>query len=96
MFYYLFYQLELMISLFVHFVVLVFFFKNELLHSVSSNKLVIVCAGGQISMVQALLEELPGQFLTYMQGRDIKPCPLHVAPTSAWEHFLGPQDVQIC
>ena len=72
------------------------FFLNELLHSVSSNKLVIVCAGGQISMVQALLEELPGQFLTYMQGRDIKPCPLHVAPTSAWEHFLGPQDVQIC
>ena len=73
-----------------------YFFLNELLHSVSSNKLVIVCAGGQISMVQALLEELPGQFLTYMQGRDIKPCPLHVAPTSAWEHFLGPQDVQIC
>ena len=36
------------------------FFLNELLHSVSSNKLVIVCAGGQISMVQALLEELPG------------------------------------
>nr|XP_023884584.1 protein BONZAI 3-like isoform X1 [Quercus suber]XP_023884585.1 protein BONZAI 3-like isoform X2 [Quercus suber] len=38
---------------------------------------------GQISVVQALLEELPGQFLTYMRGRDIKPRPLHVAPTSA-------------
>ena len=58
-------------------------FLNELLHSISSNKLVMVCIGGQISVVQALLEELPGQFLTYMRGRDIKPCPLHVAPTSA-------------
>lgn len=28
---------------------------------------------GEISMVQALLEELPGQFLTYMRSRDIKP-----------------------
>ncbi|KAL4637279.1 hypothetical protein ACB092_03G066600 [Castanea dentata] len=37
---------------------------------------------GQISVVQALLEELPGQFLTYMRGRDIKPCLLHVGPTS--------------
>ena len=59
------------------------FFLNELLHSVSSNKLVMVCTGGQISVVQALLEELPGQFLTYMRGRDIKPRPLHVAPASA-------------
>ena len=71
-----------MISLFVHFVVLVSFL-NELLHSVLSNKLVMVCMGGQISVVQALLEELPRQFLTFMQGRDIKPRPLHVAPTSA-------------
>ncbi|OMP07907.1 Copine [Corchorus olitorius] len=31
---------------------------------------------GQISVVQALLEELPGQFLSYMRGKDIKP--LHV------------------
>uniref|UniRef100_A0A2N9GI06 C2 domain-containing protein n=1 Tax=Fagus sylvatica TaxID=28930 RepID=A0A2N9GI06_FAGSY len=38
---------------------------------------------GQITVVQALLEELPGQFLTYMRSRDIKPHPLHVAPTSA-------------
>ncbi|KAL0005770.1 hypothetical protein SO802_013331 [Lithocarpus litseifolius] len=38
---------------------------------------------GQISVVQALLEELPRQFLTYMRGRDIKPRPLHVAPRSA-------------
>ncbi|KAI3967746.1 hypothetical protein MKW92_004675 [Papaver armeniacum] len=29
--------------------------------------------GGQISVVQALLEELPSQFLTYMRSRDIKP-----------------------
>ncbi|KAJ7978038.1 Protein BONZAI [Quillaja saponaria] len=29
---------------------------------------------GQISVVQSLLEELPGQFLTYMRNRDIKPC----------------------
>ncbi|KAL9233272.1 hypothetical protein vseg_008293 [Gypsophila vaccaria] len=28
---------------------------------------------GQKSMVQSLLEELPGQFLTYMRSRDIKP-----------------------
>ncbi|XP_057439433.1 protein BONZAI 3 [Lotus japonicus] len=30
---------------------------------------------GQISVVQALLEELPGQFLTFMRCRDIKPIP---------------------
>ncbi|KAI3892383.1 hypothetical protein MKX03_012601 [Papaver bracteatum] len=29
--------------------------------------------GGQISVVQALLEELPSQFLTYMRSRDINP-----------------------
>lgn len=29
--------------------------------------------GGQVSVVQALLEELPGQFLTYMRCRNIKP-----------------------
>ncbi|CAI9780542.1 unnamed protein product [Fraxinus pennsylvanica] len=29
--------------------------------------------GGQISVVQALLEELPGQFLTYVRSRDIVP-----------------------
>ncbi|XWS57854.1 hypothetical protein CRYUN_Cryun09bG0209300 [Craigia yunnanensis] len=28
---------------------------------------------GQISVVEALLEELPGQFLTYMRSRNIKP-----------------------
>ncbi|KAK4598092.1 hypothetical protein RGQ29_015549 [Quercus rubra] len=38
---------------------------------------------GQISVVQALLEELPGQFLTYMWSRDIKPSPLDAASTSA-------------
>ncbi|KAK3200440.1 hypothetical protein Dsin_023855 [Dipteronia sinensis] len=33
---------------------------------------------GRISAVQALLEELPGQFLTYVRPRDIKPCNLQV------------------
>ncbi|XP_065852861.1 protein BONZAI 3 [Euphorbia lathyris] len=32
---------------------------------------------GQISVVQALLEELPGQFLSYMRCRDIKPLSVH-------------------
>ncbi|RZC53158.1 hypothetical protein C5167_012012 [Papaver somniferum] len=32
--------------------------------------------GNQLSVVQSLLEELPGQFLTYMRSRDIKP--LHI------------------
>ncbi|XP_024978767.1 protein BONZAI 3 isoform X2 [Cynara cardunculus var. scolymus] len=30
---------------------------------------------GEISMVQGLLEELPGQFLTYVRSRDMKPLP---------------------
>nr|XP_043617827.1 protein BONZAI 3-like isoform X2 [Erigeron canadensis] len=33
---------------------------------------------GEVSMVQALLEELPGQFLTYMRSRDIKPLNVNV------------------
>ncbi|PKI78216.1 hypothetical protein CRG98_001387 [Punica granatum] len=37
--------------------------------------------GGQISVVQALLEELPGQFLSYMRARDIKPLP-HASGTT--------------
>ncbi|GAU11574.1 hypothetical protein TSUD_345650 [Trifolium subterraneum] len=32
---------------------------------------------GQISVVQALLEELPNQFLTFMRSRDIKPLASH-------------------
>lgn len=39
-------------------------------------------AGGEISLVEALLEELPEQFLSYMRNRDIKPAtttPLHLA-----------------
>ncbi|XP_015570574.2 protein BONZAI 3 isoform X2 [Ricinus communis] len=32
---------------------------------------------GQLSAVQALLEELPGQFLSYMRSRDIKPHARH-------------------
>ncbi|KAL6324408.1 hypothetical protein AAG906_013012 [Vitis piasezkii] len=39
--------------------------------------------GGQTSVVQALLEELPGQFLTYMRSRDIKPSAVNIAQTSA-------------
>lgn len=42
--------------------------------------LVVVCvktslvgAGGQVSVVQALLEELPGQFLSYVRCRNINP-----------------------
>ncbi|KAH9688683.1 Branched-chain-amino-acid aminotransferase-like protein 1 [Citrus sinensis] len=38
---------------------------------------------GQISVVQALLEELPGQFLTYMRCRDIKPLNVQMAQTCA-------------
>ncbi|GMN25202.1 hypothetical protein TIFTF001_000847 [Ficus carica] len=38
---------------------------------------------GQISVVQALLEELPGQFLSYVHSRDIKPCNFDAAQTSA-------------
>ncbi|TXG65754.1 hypothetical protein EZV62_007029 [Acer yangbiense] len=34
---------------------------------------------GRISAVQALLEELPGQFLSYVRARDIKPRYLQVA-----------------
>ncbi|XP_048325143.2 protein BONZAI 3 isoform X1 [Ziziphus jujuba] len=34
---------------------------------------------GQINVVQALLEELPGQFLTYMRSRDVKPCTTRAA-----------------
>ena len=91
---YLLYQLEWMISLFVLLIVLIIFW-TELLHWIPSNKLVVVCTGGQISVVQALLEELPGQFLTYLRSRDIKPHPLHVVPTSAWVHLPSPQDVDI-
>ncbi|URE03894.1 Copine [Musa troglodytarum] len=39
--------------------------------------------GSQVSVVQALLEELPGQFLSYMQSRDITPHPAHPREASA-------------
>ncbi|KAK0602311.1 hypothetical protein LWI29_032211 [Acer saccharum] len=39
---------------------------------------------GRISAVQALLEELPGQFLSYMRPRDIKPRNIQVAQTSSY------------
>jgi len=35
----------------------------------------VFLAEGQISVVQALLEELPDQFLSFMRSRDIKPLP---------------------
>ncbi|KAI8555821.1 hypothetical protein RHMOL_Rhmol05G0204000 [Rhododendron molle] len=38
--------------------------------------------GGQISIVQALLEELSGQFLTYMRTREIIPQPVTVPATA--------------
>lgn len=28
---------------------------------------------GETSVIEALLEELPGQFLTFMRSRDVKP-----------------------
>ncbi|RDY04527.1 Protein BONZAI 3, partial [Mucuna pruriens] len=37
---------------------------------------------GQISVVQALLEELPEQFLSFMRSRDIKPLPSHFPQAS--------------
>ncbi|KAG6646153.1 hypothetical protein CIPAW_08G174400 [Carya illinoinensis] len=39
--------------------------------------------GGHIYVVQALLKELPGQFLTSMRCRDIKPHPLYEAQVSS-------------
>ncbi|KAI3860034.1 hypothetical protein MKX03_029903 [Papaver bracteatum] len=38
--------------------------------------------GNQLSVVQSLLEELPGQFLTYMRSRDIKPLYINEPQTS--------------
>ncbi|GJN14216.1 hypothetical protein PR202_gb01011 [Eleusine coracana subsp. coracana] len=39
---------------------------------------------GQMSVVQSLLEELPGQFLSYMRARDIKPLPPRYASTPVY------------
>ena len=80
------YQLEWMISLFVLLIVLIIFW-TELLHWIPSNKLVVVCTGGQITVVQALLEELPGQFLTYMRSRDIKATPSPCSPNVCLSTF---------
>ncbi|PHU18359.1 Protein BONZAI 3 [Capsicum chinense] len=46
---------------------------------------------GQISVVQALLEELPGQFLTYMRCRDIRPPNISAAQT----YGPGQSDAQL-
>lgn len=41
--------------------------------------------GGNVSVAQSLLEELPGQFLEYMRARDIKPRPpQHAASVPAY------------
>lgn len=41
--------------------------------------------GGNVSVAQSLLEELPGQFLEYMRTRDIKPRPpQHAASVPAY------------
>ncbi|CAL5379060.1 unnamed protein product [Camellia sinensis] len=42
--------------------------------------------GGQISIVQSLLEELPGQFLTYMRSRDIKPHTVNLPQAPFQDH----------
>ncbi|PSS10169.1 Protein BONZAI like [Actinidia chinensis var. chinensis] len=42
--------------------------------------------GGQISVVQGVLEELPGQFLTYMRSRGIEPHAVNVPPPPAQHH----------
>ncbi|KAK2977378.1 hypothetical protein RJ640_013357 [Escallonia rubra] len=42
--------------------------------------------GGQISIVQSLLAELPGQFLSYMRSRDIRPHPIGIPQSSTQEH----------
>ncbi|PON73989.1 Protein BONZAI [Parasponia andersonii] len=38
---------------------------------------------GQLSAVQALLEELPGQFLSYVRNRNLKPCSFHGPQTTS-------------
>ncbi|MCL7024823.1 hypothetical protein MKW94_020966 [Papaver nudicaule] len=45
--------------------------------------------GNQLSIVQSLLEELPGQFLTYMRSRDIKPLFIN-APQASGVTVDGP------
>ncbi|KAI8025124.1 Protein BONZAI 3 [Camellia lanceoleosa] len=42
--------------------------------------------GGHMSIVQSLLEELPGQFLTYMRSKDIKPHNVNLAQASVQDH----------
>ncbi|CAL5379056.1 unnamed protein product [Camellia sinensis] len=42
--------------------------------------------GGEISIVQSLLEELPGQFLTYMRSRDIKPHTVNLPQAPFQDH----------
>ncbi|VAH18569.1 unnamed protein product [Triticum turgidum subsp. durum] len=47
--------------------------------------------GGQVTVVQSLLEELPGQFLEYMRTRDIKPRPPQHASAPPAYHPPPPQ-----
>ena len=53
----------------LHIMIEVFTLPSNLL---STCKLLPI-AGGEISVVQALLAELPTQFLTYMRSRNIQP-----------------------
>ncbi|XP_051203165.1 protein BONZAI 3 isoform X1 [Lolium perenne] len=50
-----------------------------------------VQAGGTVTVVQSLLEELPGQFLEYMRTRDIKPLPPQQASAPAYAAPPPPQ-----
>ena len=38
-------------------------------------------AAGQKSMAQELLEELPGQFMSYIRSKDIKPLNMNINTT---------------
>jgi len=51
---------------------------DEFFYPQNFNCGVSFCAAGAKPIVQALLEELPGQFLTYMRSRGIKP--LNISP----------------
>jgi hypothetical protein len=49
--------------------------RTLVLGLVSFNVLCVGFVDGEISVVQALLAELPSQFLTYMRIRNMKPIP---------------------
>ena len=49
------------------------FMKNKNLQFWLTNVFVYVSADGEVSVVEALLAELPSQFLAYMKNRNITP-----------------------